>query len=131
MLEIWICDARGEAPKTTLFQLALAANEVPTVGLALQKAGIANGPNDPVLSRKGSFGVFGKRKDWHSPIYAGDRLELYSPLLIDPKTVRRKRPIRTKMPNFRRQPLEERQEGYNLFLRLGVLHATHSKSTHF
>ena len=91
MLEVWICDARGEAPKTTLFQLALAANEVATVGLALQKAGIANGPNDPVLSRKGSFGVFGKRKDWDSPIYAGDRLELYSPLLIDPKTVRRKK----------------------------------------
>ncbi|QWD84104.1 RnfH family protein [Polynucleobacter sp. MWH-P3-07-1] len=91
MLEIWICDARGEAPKTTLFQLVLAANEVATVGLALQKAGIANGPDDPVLSRKGSFGVFGKRKDWDSPIYAGDRLELYSPLLIDPKTVRRKK----------------------------------------
>ena len=91
MLEIWICDARGEAPKTTLFHLALAANEVATVGLALQKAGIANGPDDPVLSRKGSFGVFGKRKDWDSPIYAGDRLELYSPLLIDPKTVRRKK----------------------------------------
>jgi putative ubiquitin-RnfH superfamily antitoxin RatB of RatAB toxin-antitoxin module len=91
MLEIWICDARGEAPKTILFQLVLAANEVATVGLALQKAGIANGPNDPVLSRKGSFGVFGKRKDWDSPIYARDRLELYSPLLIDPKTVRRKK----------------------------------------
>jgi len=91
MLEIWICDARGEAPKTILFQLVLAANEVATVGLALQKAGIANGPNDPVLSRKGSFGVFGKRKDLDSPIYAGDRLELYSPLLIDPKTVRRKK----------------------------------------
>ena len=91
MLEIWICDARGEAPKTTLFQLVLAANEVATVGLALQKAGITNGPNDPVLSRKGSFGVFGKRKDWDSPIYSGDRLELYSPLLIDPKAVRRKR----------------------------------------
>ena len=91
MLEIWICDARGEAPKTILFQLVLAANEVATVGLALQKAGIANGPNDPVLSRKGSFGVFGKRKDWDSPIYAGDRLELYSHLLIDPKTVRRKK----------------------------------------
>ncbi|QWD87575.1 RnfH family protein [Polynucleobacter paludilacus] len=91
MLEIWICDARGEAPKTILFQLVLAANEVATVGLALQKAGIATGPNDPVLSRKGCFGVFGKRKDWDSPIYAGDRLELYSPLLIDPKTVRRKK----------------------------------------
>ncbi|MBT8556175.1 RnfH family protein [Polynucleobacter paneuropaeus] len=91
MLEIWICDARGEVPKITPFQLTLAPNEKVTVGLALQKAGIAAGPNDPVLARKGCFGVFGKRKDWDSPIYAGDRLELYSALLIDPKTVRRKK----------------------------------------
>ncbi|MBT8521209.1 hypothetical protein G6737_01460 [Polynucleobacter paneuropaeus] len=91
MLEIWICDARGEVPKITPFQLTLASNEKATVGLALQKAGIATGPNDPVLARKGCFGVFGKRKDWDSPIYAGDRLELYSALLIDPKTVRRKK----------------------------------------
>ncbi|MBT8574802.1 RnfH family protein [Polynucleobacter paneuropaeus] len=91
MLEIWICDARGEVPKITPFQLTLAPNEKATVGLALQKAGIATGPNDPVLARKGCFGVFGKRKDWDSPIYAGDRLELYSALLIDPKTVRRKK----------------------------------------
>ncbi|QWD11530.1 RnfH family protein [Polynucleobacter paneuropaeus] len=91
MLEIWICDARGKVPKITPFQLTLAPNEKATVGLALQKAGIATGPNDPVLARKGCFGVFGKRKDWDSPIYAGDRLELYSALLIDPKTVRRKK----------------------------------------
>jgi putative ubiquitin-RnfH superfamily antitoxin RatB of RatAB toxin-antitoxin module len=91
MLEIWICDARGEVPKITPFQLTLAPNEKATVGLALQKAGIATGPNDPVLARKGCIGVFGKRKDWDSPIYAGDRLELYSALLIDPKTVRRKK----------------------------------------
>ncbi len=73
------------------FKLLLGANESATVGLALVKSGIATGPDDPVLARKGCFGVFGKRKDWDSPIYAGDRLELYSPLLIDPKTVRRKK----------------------------------------
>jgi uncharacterized protein len=62
------------------------------VSLSLDvKAGLATGPDDPVLARKGCFGVFGKRKDWDSPIYAGDRLELYSPLLIDPKKVRRKK----------------------------------------
>ena len=56
------------------------------------RSGVAYGPDDPVLARKGCFGVFGKRKEWDSPIYAGDRLELCSPLLIDPKTVRRERP---------------------------------------
>jgi putative ubiquitin-RnfH superfamily antitoxin RatB of RatAB toxin-antitoxin module len=89
-LDIFICDARGEAPQLAPFRLNLSPNERPTVGLALQKAGLATGPDDPRLSRKGCFGVFGKRKDWDSPIYEGDRLELYSPLLVDPKTVRRK-----------------------------------------
>jgi len=73
------------------YTLILAADELATVGLALMRTGIAAGPNDPILSRKGCFGVFGKRKEWDSPIYDGDRLELYSPLLIDPKTVRRKK----------------------------------------
>ena len=59
--------------------------------MALVKAGLAQGQDDPVLARKGCYGVFGKRKDWESPIYEGDRLELYSPLLIDPKAVRRKK----------------------------------------
>ena len=91
VLDIWICDARLGRPELRSYPLALAADEHATVGLALMEAGIAQGPDDPVLARKGCFGVFGKRKDWDSPIYSGDRLELYSPLLIDPKTVRRKK----------------------------------------
>ncbi|QWE09148.1 RnfH family protein [Polynucleobacter ibericus] len=90
-LELILCDARQGVPQLRPFKLLLDANEPATVGLALVKAGFATGPDDPVLARKGCFGVFGKRKDWDSPIYAGDRLELYSPLLIDPKTVRRKK----------------------------------------
>ena len=90
-LDLLLCDARQGDPVLRPFKLSITANEAPTVGLALMKAGIAQGPDDPVLARKGCFGVFGKRKDWDSPIYAGDRLELYSPLLIDPKTVRRKK----------------------------------------
>ena len=89
--DLILCDARQGEPELKSFKLDLDADELATVGLALVKAGIATGSNDPVLARKGCFGVFGKRKDWDSPIYAGDRLELYSPLLIDPKTVRRKK----------------------------------------
>jgi putative ubiquitin-RnfH superfamily antitoxin RatB of RatAB toxin-antitoxin module len=90
-LDLILCDARQGEPEMKPFKLLLDAGEVATVGLALIKSRIATGPNDPVLARKGCFGVFGKRKDWDSPIYAGDRLELYSQLLIDPKTVRRKK----------------------------------------
>jgi putative ubiquitin-RnfH superfamily antitoxin RatB of RatAB toxin-antitoxin module len=90
-LDLILCDARQGEPELKPFKLMITAGESATVGLALVKAGFAHGPDDPVLARKGCFGVFGKRKDWDSPIYAGDRLELYSPLLIDPKTVRRKK----------------------------------------
>ncbi|MBU3606333.1 MULTISPECIES: RnfH family protein [unclassified Polynucleobacter] len=90
-LDLLLCDARQGEPVMRPIQLQMNEDELPTVGLALVHAGIATGEDDPVLSRKGSFGVFGKRKDWDSPIYSGDRLELYSPLLIDPKTVRRKK----------------------------------------
>ena len=91
VLEITLCDARQGEPVLSSLQISFLENEQATVGLALVKAGIAVGPDDPTLSRKGCFGVFGKRKDWDSPIYPGDRLELYSPLLIDPKAVRRKK----------------------------------------
>jgi putative ubiquitin-RnfH superfamily antitoxin RatB of RatAB toxin-antitoxin module len=90
-LNLLLCDARQGEPNLQPFRLILTADELATVGLALVKIGIATGPDDPILSRKGCFGVFGKRKDWDSPIYEGDRLELYSSLLIDPKTVRRKK----------------------------------------
>ncbi len=90
-LEIMICDARQGAPVLRAFQLVIPSGASPTVGLALIQSEIASSKDDPALARKGCFGVFGKRKEWDSPIYAGDRLELYSPLLIDPKAVRRKK----------------------------------------
>ncbi len=90
-LDILLCDARLGEPILSSLKLIFHDSESATVGLALIKAGIATSLNDPGLARKGCFGVFGKRKDWDSPIYSGDRLELYSPLLIDPKTVRRKK----------------------------------------
>ena len=91
VLNIWLCDARAGEPALKPFQLLVRSDESPTVGLALLKAGFADSKDDPTISRKGCFGVFGKRKEWDSPIYEGDRLELYSPLLIDPKAVRRKK----------------------------------------
>jgi len=91
IIEIWICDTRQGDPTLRPFQLIINSDESPTVGLALLKAGLARNQTDQTLARKGCFGVFGKRKEWDSPIYSGDRLELYSPLLIDPKAVRRKK----------------------------------------
>lgn len=95
-MEILLCDARKDPPLLQIHHLPLNGTQKPTIGWALQILGIANDQYDPVISRKGCFGVFGKRKEWDSPIYAGDRLELYAPLLIDPKSARRKKANRDK-----------------------------------
>ncbi len=90
MLTIFVCDARNGAPVLERFSWEPPQSK-PTVGDALVALGIANSPDDPKIERKGCFGVFGKRKDWDAPIYEGERLELYSPLLVDPMQARRKK----------------------------------------
>lgn len=95
-VEILLCDARVDPPTLQIYQLPLPKEGLQTVGWALQTLQIAQTKDDSVISRKGCYGVFGKRKDWDSPIYAGDRLELYAPLQIDPKMARRKKANRDK-----------------------------------
>ena len=89
---IEICDARGSEPKIAAFRLNQAESALQlTVGDALLQSGIAQNIDDPIISRKGCFGVFGIRKTWDAHIYEGDRLELYAKLLIDPMHSRRKK----------------------------------------
>ncbi len=90
-LNILLCDCRQGDPVMTPVVLNFSGNDPMTVGRALIQLNIASSPKDPNIARKGCFGVFGKRKDWDSPIYDGDRLELYSELLIDPMEARRKK----------------------------------------
>ncbi len=72
-MEILLCDARQDPPLLEIHHLPFHDAQKPTVGWALQILGIANNQDDPAISRKGCYGVFGKRKDWDSPLYAGDR----------------------------------------------------------
>ena len=37
------------------------------------------------------FGIFGRRVGAQTPLHDGDRVELYRPLQLDPKTARRQR----------------------------------------
>ena len=95
-LGLLLCDSRSGEPIMTEVQVTFAPEQPVTVGQALIQLKIAASPKDPEIARKGCFGVFGKRKEWDSPIYAGDRLELYAPLQIDPKMARRKKANRDK-----------------------------------
>jgi putative ubiquitin-RnfH superfamily antitoxin RatB of RatAB toxin-antitoxin module len=47
--------------------------------------------DDVLFEKKGAIGVFSIPLGPNDPIYDGDRIELYRPILIDPKKIRRKK----------------------------------------
>ncbi|MDO5685795.1 MAG: RnfH family protein [Neisseria sp.] len=59
----------------------------------LQAAVTASGLADefPQYVMDGTFGIFGKRAAPDTVLQEGDRVEIYRPLLIDPKSARRRR----------------------------------------
>jgi putative ubiquitin-RnfH superfamily antitoxin RatB of RatAB toxin-antitoxin module len=72
--------------------VALDVEEGCTALAAAQRSGIAAEFPDIDLARA-ALGIFGRRLEnpAATPLQAGDRVEIYRPLLIDPKTVRRQR----------------------------------------
>ena len=72
---------------------ALVALEVPegtTVGEAVERSGLAaRFPEiDPIRMK---LGIFGRVTAADTPLFDGDRVEIYRPLLADPKDARRAR----------------------------------------
>lgn len=59
-----------------------------TVEQAIQASGISEHFEDIEIT---DVGVFSKRKKMQDVLQAGDRVEIYRPLIADPKAVRRKR----------------------------------------
>ena len=47
--------------------------------------------DDQLFNKKGQIGVFGVTLSPQDIVYEGDRIELYRPILIDPKKIRRKK----------------------------------------
>lgn len=75
--------ARQEIVKVTL-------DEGATVQQALEASGLL-GKFPEISLEQGKFGIFGKLVRLDSGVRAGDRVEIYRPLIADPKEVRRKR----------------------------------------
>ncbi len=91
-IEVELCDARVLPPQITHHQIKLNSNKLETTLLeALEQIGLVTSLNDPIFLKKGSVGVFGVSLTHDATVYAGDRIELYRPILIDPKTIRRKK----------------------------------------
>jgi putative ubiquitin-RnfH superfamily antitoxin RatB of RatAB toxin-antitoxin module len=72
--------------RTLLRRLALA--EGATVADAIAAADLGG---DEALVDSRRLGIFGKRVPPEQPLRDGDRVEIYRPLLLDPKEARRRR----------------------------------------
>ena len=104
-IEVELCDARVSPPLITNHQIKLTSNKSEITLLeALEQIGLVTSLNDPIFLKKVSVGVFGVPLTHDATVYAGDRIELYRPILIDPKTIRRKKPTRIKMPFYKKKP---------------------------
>ena len=72
------------------YQVVLELPEGATIAQAIEC--LAQMPECSDWEIDGSeVGVFGQVRPLESSLAAGDRLELYQPLLVDPKTARRRR----------------------------------------
>lgn len=86
--EIWIEVVLPLADKQYLCRFRVPAGT--TVGEALLASGLPE--NHPqVIDKNTIFGIFGKKVEKNHILSAEDRVEIYRPLLIDPKENRRLR----------------------------------------
>ena len=78
----------GDAERQTLLSLDIDASD--SIEDAINKSGILEQFSDIDLSVN-KVGVFGKISKLSATLKAGDRIEIYRPLIADPKEVRRRR----------------------------------------
>ena len=82
-VEVCYADANGAT------RIALELGEDATLGEALAASRIALRLSLDLGFL--SFGIFGIRADVDAPLRDGDRVEIYRPLIVDPKDARRRR----------------------------------------
>lgn len=85
-INIQVCYALPQQQE--LIRLRLAPGAV--VRDALEQSGLLE--KHPEISlEQGKFGIFGKLSKLDTALHEGDRVEIYRPLIADPKESRRKR----------------------------------------
>ena len=88
-LPVQVCYAtsQGEAWR------ALEVEQGTTIAQAIEQSGILQEVAGIDLAQQ-AVGVFGKKRPLDTLVRAGDRIEIYRPLLADPKNARRRRSSR-------------------------------------
>jgi putative ubiquitin-RnfH superfamily antitoxin RatB of RatAB toxin-antitoxin module len=90
-IQLELFDARVSPPKHVFFTFTLSQSPSPSLLEVLLHMSTVKGRDDVLFEKKGAVGVFSIPLGPDDPIYDGDRIELYRPILIDPKKIRRKK----------------------------------------
>ena len=90
-IQLELFDARASLPTQVFFSFASTQSSVPSLLDALLHMNIVKNRDDVLFQKKGAVGVFSIPLGPDDPVYDGDRIELYRPILIDPKKIRRKK----------------------------------------
>lgn len=84
-ITVEVCYARGDVQVVSAVKLASGTS----VGEAVRRSGLLE--RFPEIDLKSNaVGVFGKKAALDRPLADGERVEIYRPLVADPKDVRRK-----------------------------------------
>ncbi len=75
------------ATVTRQLEIALQISESTTIAVAIQRSGIIEQFPEIKLS-EAKIGVFSRRAQLDDLLHDGDRIEIYRPLIIDPKQAR-------------------------------------------
>ena len=89
MLAVEVVFARAEEQVV----VALSVPAGTTVAQALERSALV--VRFPEIGREPTLGVFGRVVAADTPLNAGDRVEIYRPLVADPKQARRRRAATT------------------------------------
>lgn len=90
-LRVEVCYALPE--EQTLLELMVEKEA--TVEAVIQQSGVLELHPEIDLS-KNKVGIFSKQTTLDATLHDGDRVEIYRPLLIDPKEVRKQRALKAK-----------------------------------
>ncbi|AKU20764.1 RnfH family protein [Massilia sp. MB5] len=85
-IKISVCYAH---PESALLR-ALEVDEGTTIGQAIEMSGVLQDAPDINLVTM-AVGIYGKKKTLDTVLQARDRIEIYRPLIADPKDARRRR----------------------------------------
>ena len=91
MISLELFDSRKNPPVLSSFKMPSLNGSPLTIYDALVHINVVCSKDDVLFEKKGAIGIFSIPLGPNDPIYDGDRIELYRPILIDPKKIRRKK----------------------------------------